>query len=136
MKTDIHPKYYKDAKAICACGAVYNFGNTVKEIKVDTCSACHPFYTGKKRILDSSGRVERFKQKMVHAHDFEQKKKEREEEKKKTVLDKIEEEKERQEKVKEEAQLKEMTIDTPSVAEKVVKDEKEEKKVKSKKKKK
>src|SRR3989339_87513 len=118
MKTDIHPKYYKDAKAICACGAVYNFGNTVKEIKVDTCSACHPFYTGKKRILDSSGRVERFKQKMVHAHDFEQ------------------EEKERQEKVKEEAQLKEMTIDTPSVAEKVVKDEKEEKKVKSKKKKK
>lgn len=61
MKKDIHPKYYSDAKIICACGNVIKTGSTVKEMRVEICSACHPFYTGKKKIVDSTGRVDRFK---------------------------------------------------------------------------
>lgn len=61
MKKDIHPKYYPDAKLLCACGNVIEAGSTMKEMKVEICSACHPFYTGKKRTTDAAGRVERFK---------------------------------------------------------------------------
>ena len=61
MKKDIHPKYHKDAKIICACGNVIKTGSTVTEMKVEICSACHPFYTGKKKVIDSTGRVDRFK---------------------------------------------------------------------------
>lgn len=68
MKKSIHPNYTQ-ASAICACGAKFTFGNTVKEIKVDVCSKCHPFYTGKKRIMDSSGRIEDFMKKMKKAED-------------------------------------------------------------------
>lgn len=61
MKKDIHPKYYPDAKIICACGNVIKTGSTVKEMNIEICSACHPFYTGKKKTLDTTGRVDRFK---------------------------------------------------------------------------
>ncbi len=61
MKKDIHPKYYSDAKIICACGNTITTGSTVKEMKVEICAACHPFYTGKKKMLDTTGRVDRFK---------------------------------------------------------------------------
>ncbi len=61
MKKDIHPKYYSDAKIICACGNTITTGSTVKEMKVEICAACHPFYTGKKKVLDTTGRVDRFK---------------------------------------------------------------------------
>lgn len=61
MKKDIHPKYYADAKIICACGNVIETGSTVQEMKVEICSACHPFYTGKKKMMDTTGRVDRFK---------------------------------------------------------------------------
>ena len=61
MRKDIHPKYYPDAKIICACGNVIQAGATVAEMKVEICSACHPYYTGKKKILDTTGRVDRFK---------------------------------------------------------------------------
>jgi large subunit ribosomal protein L31 len=61
MKKNIHPKYYKDAKIICACGNTIITGSTVPEMKVEICSACHPFYTGKKRMTDTAGRVDRFK---------------------------------------------------------------------------
>lgn len=61
MKKDIHPKYYEDAKIICACGNTIQIGSTVKEMKVEICAACHPFYTGKKKVLDTTGRVDRFK---------------------------------------------------------------------------
>jgi large subunit ribosomal protein L31 len=61
MKKDIHPEYYKDAKIICSCGAVLSTGATQKELHVEICSACHPFYTGKKKVLDTTGRVDRFK---------------------------------------------------------------------------
>ena len=62
MKEKIHPKYYTDAKVSCSCGATFTTGSTRKELKVELCSACHPFYTGSKRMVDTAGRVERFKQ--------------------------------------------------------------------------
>ena len=61
MKKDIHPKYYPDAKVSCACGATFTTGSTLKEIHTEVCSACHPFYTGKQKVLDAAGRVDRFK---------------------------------------------------------------------------
>ena len=61
MKKDIHPKYFEKAKIICACGNVIETGSTVEIMKVEICSACHPFYTGKKKLVDTTGRVDRFK---------------------------------------------------------------------------
>jgi len=60
MKPKIHPKYYPSARIICACGNTWTTGSTVPEIKVDICSACHPFYTGEQRIVDTAGQVDRF----------------------------------------------------------------------------
>lgn len=64
MKKDIHPTYYPKAKVTCACGNAFTVGSTMKEIKVELCSACHPFYTGKQKLVDSARRVEKFKEKM------------------------------------------------------------------------
>lgn len=61
MKKDIHPKYNLKTKATCACGAVYEVGSTMPEIRMEICSNCHPFYTGNEKIMDTAGRVERFK---------------------------------------------------------------------------
>lgn len=61
MKAEVHPTYYPDAKVICACGNEMAVGSTVKEIRVELCAKCHPFYTGKKVLLDTEGRVEKFK---------------------------------------------------------------------------
>ena len=63
MKADIHPKYYKDAKVTCVCGNEFTTGSTLPEIKLDICSACHPFYTGKQKLVDVEGRVQRFQKK-------------------------------------------------------------------------
>jgi len=60
MKKGIHPKYNLKTKAICACGAIFEVGSTLDEINVEICSACHPFYTGNEKIMDTAGRVERF----------------------------------------------------------------------------
>ncbi len=62
MKEKIHPKYYTDAKVTCACGNTFTTGSTQKVLKVELCSKCHPFFTGKSRMIDTGGRVERFKQ--------------------------------------------------------------------------
>ncbi|NLP37312.1 MAG: 50S ribosomal protein L31 [Firmicutes bacterium] len=62
MKKDIHPKYQK-ATVTCACGNTFETGSTRKELKVDICSNCHPFFTGKQKFVDTGGRVERFKRK-------------------------------------------------------------------------
>jgi len=64
MKKNIHPKYYPAARIICACGNVITTGSVKPEMKVEVCSACHPFYTGKKRLVDTTGRVDRFKKRM------------------------------------------------------------------------
>jgi large subunit ribosomal protein L31 len=61
MKKGIHPEYYNNAKIKCFCGAELETGSTKKEINVEICSQCHPFYTGKKKVVDSAGRVDRFK---------------------------------------------------------------------------
>lgn len=60
MKEEIHPQYFPDAKVICACGNTWTTGATQKEIRTDVCSACHPFFTGEQRIVDTAGQVERF----------------------------------------------------------------------------
>lgn len=62
MKKDIHPEYFKDAKITCACGTVYEIGSTRQDIQVELCAACHPFYTGKQKIIDTARRVEKFKE--------------------------------------------------------------------------
>lgn len=61
MKTDIHPTYHAQASVTCACGATYTVGSTVESIDVEICSACHPFYTGLEKVIDATGRVDRFK---------------------------------------------------------------------------
>jgi large subunit ribosomal protein L31 len=61
MKKEIHPKYHADSIAKCACGAEFAIGSTQKEISIEVCSACHPFFTGNTKLLDTAGRVERFK---------------------------------------------------------------------------
>ncbi len=61
MKKDIHPAYYPKAKIICACGNIITVGSTNKEIHVEICSKCHPFYTGKQKLVDTAKRVDRFK---------------------------------------------------------------------------
>ncbi len=61
MKDKIHPEYYNDAKVICSCGNTFIIGSTKKTLKVELCSKCHPFFTGERRIVDTEGRVERFK---------------------------------------------------------------------------
>jgi len=60
MKKGIHPEYYPDAKVICACGNTFTTGATKEVIRTDVCSACHPFFTGEQRIVDTAGQVERF----------------------------------------------------------------------------
>ena len=61
MKEKIHPKYFTDAKVVCSCGNVLTVGSTRKEMKVELCSKCHPFFTGEQRVIDTAGRVERFR---------------------------------------------------------------------------
>jgi large subunit ribosomal protein L31 len=60
VKTDIHPQWYPEARVTCACGNTWTTGSTVPEIHTDICSACHPFYTGEQRIVDTEGQVDRF----------------------------------------------------------------------------
>lgn len=61
MKTAIHPQYFEAAQIRCACGNVLTVGSTVEELHVELCSQCHPFYTGKQKLIDTAGRVDRFK---------------------------------------------------------------------------
>jgi large subunit ribosomal protein L31 len=60
MKEKIHPKYYEDAVVTCSCGNKFTTGSTKKELRVEVCSNCHPFFTGERRMMDIAGRVERF----------------------------------------------------------------------------
>jgi large subunit ribosomal protein L31 len=62
MKKDTHPTYYPDAKVTCACGNEFSVGSTVKEIHIELCSNCHPFYTGKQKLVDTARRVEKFQE--------------------------------------------------------------------------
>jgi large subunit ribosomal protein L31 len=62
MREKIHPKY-ETTSITCACGNVIETRSTVKDIKVEICSACHPFFTGKQKLVDTAGRIERFRKK-------------------------------------------------------------------------
>lgn len=64
MKKDIHPTYFPEAKIVCACGHVFVVGATKKEMEVEICSNCHPFYTGKEKLIDTAGRVEKYQTKV------------------------------------------------------------------------
>lgn len=66
MKEGIHPEY-RDAVIVCACGNRIETRSTMEEIHVEICAACHPFYTGKQRLVDTAGRVERFQKKYQKA---------------------------------------------------------------------
>ncbi len=61
MKKEIHPEYFPQATVVCACGNTFTLGSTKEKIEVEICSACHPFYTGAEKVLDTAGRVEKFK---------------------------------------------------------------------------
>ena len=65
MKASIHPKWYPEAKITCACGNVFSTGAAVPELNVEICYACHPFYTGTVRFVDTTGRVDSFNAKMA-----------------------------------------------------------------------
>lgn len=67
MKTDIHPKYNTNVKVTCACGSTFVTGSTLDEIQVEVCSQCHPFYTGKQRIVDTQNLVKKFEERQQTA---------------------------------------------------------------------
>ena len=65
MKKDIHPTYYENAKVTCACGNTFTVGSPLKEIRVELCNLCHPFYTGKQKFVDTARRVEKYQEKVA-----------------------------------------------------------------------
>ena len=67
MKKDLHPTFYERAKVSCACGNTFDIGSTKEKIEVEICSACHPFFTGHEKVIDTAGRVEKFKGRMAKA---------------------------------------------------------------------
>lgn len=67
MKKDIHPAYHPKATVKCVCGATYEIGSTVPHMEIEICERCHPFYTGKQTLVDTAGRIERFKAKREKA---------------------------------------------------------------------
>ncbi len=72
MKANIHPKWYADSKVTCICGNTFTVGSTVPEITLNTCSKCHPFFTGEQKFVDTEGRVEKFQKKQQHAQESRQ----------------------------------------------------------------
>ena len=64
MKPDIHPAYYQATVHCASCGSEFRVGSTLEELRVDICSSCHPFYTGKQTIVDTAGQVERFQKRL------------------------------------------------------------------------
>jgi large subunit ribosomal protein L31 len=77
LKEKIHPKYF-ETTITCACGNVIHTRSTVKNIRVEICSACHPFFTGKQKLIDTAGRVERFRRKYRSLEEKKEKQKEKE----------------------------------------------------------
>lgn len=70
MKKDIHPQYHKNVKVTCSCGNTFETGSTIDNIHVEVCSACHPFYTGTAKFIDTAGRVDKFKAKVARAQEL------------------------------------------------------------------
>jgi large subunit ribosomal protein L31 len=74
MKKDIHPKYYPKAQVKCACGNTFTVGSTKEFLEVEICSACHPFYTGKEKIVDALGQVQKFRKRLAQKEQRKKKK--------------------------------------------------------------
>lgn len=70
MKANIHPKYFAQARVVCACGNRFITGSTQEEIRVELCSKCHPFYTGEQKFVDSASRIQKFKEKQNIAKQY------------------------------------------------------------------
>lgn len=64
MKTDLHPPYHQKVTVTCACGNTFVTGSTVETLEVEVCANCHPFYTGKQKLVDTTGRVDRFRKRL------------------------------------------------------------------------
>jgi large subunit ribosomal protein L31 len=79
MKQGIHPQYFDDAQVICVCGNKFTTGSTQQIIHVELCSACHPFYTGEQKFIDSASRIQKFQQKTESAKKYQIVKKEKKE---------------------------------------------------------
>ncbi len=67
MKKEVHPTYFDKATVTCACGNTFTIGSTKEKIEVEICSACHPFFTGNEKVIDTAGRVEKFKTRLAKA---------------------------------------------------------------------
>lgn len=67
MKAELHPTYFADAKVVCGCGATFTVGGTKESYSLEICSKCHPFFTGEQKLLDTAGRVERFRNRQAVA---------------------------------------------------------------------
>lgn len=75
MKKNIHPTYYNNATVKCACGNTFTVGSTKEFIEIEICSKCHPFYSGKEKIVDAMGRVERFRKRLAKKEELKKKRK-------------------------------------------------------------
>lgn len=105
MKAEIHPTYHSKAKVKCACGASFEVGSTVESYQIDVCSQCHPFYTGKQKLVDTAGRVDKFRARMEVAEKKKAEKAERD--KKKVKIESVEEKMTRKAQEKEDAKVAE-----------------------------
>ena len=74
MKKIIHPPYFPNAQVKCACGNTFTVGSTREFIEIEICSKCHPFYTGKEKIVDTMGRVERFRKRLAKKEELKKRK--------------------------------------------------------------
>lgn len=88
MKAKIHPKYFDKAQVECSCGNKFEVGSTEKKLSVEVCSNCHPFYTGKQKLVDVAGRVDRFKRRLKQAEKTGKSKKSEGKKRKKSKKDK------------------------------------------------
>ncbi|HAU39424.1 MAG: hypothetical protein UV80_C0004G0028 [Candidatus Peregrinibacteria bacterium GW2011_GWF2_43_17] len=92
-KGNVHPEYHTDAQITCSCGAVFTTGSTKKELHTELCSHCHPFYTGQQKLVDTAGRVDKFRTRVEKAKKVQEeaKTKTTKQRKKKTIQDKVNE---------------------------------------------
>ena len=104
MKKDLHPEYHENASISCACGNTAVVGSTVKELRVELCSACHPFYTGKQKLVDTARRVEKFAERTAKQAEVASKQGNKKEKAAKRA------------KIKEEKKAKQQKLSTPEVA--------------------
>jgi len=74
MKKDIHPKYYPNARVQCACGNTFTVGSTKEFIEVEVCSQCHPFYSGREKMVDTMGQVQKFRTRLAKKEEIKKKK--------------------------------------------------------------